>query len=91
MVRFESMMNEDDQGALCTRSSPRNGLSRVTRPISLGYGFDRNGLCGVEVGDEEEVEGSRRRAEVRYVRRDGLTVEGRWVSYARCKSFLGIC
>ena len=60
MVRFDSMMNEDDQGALCTRSSRINGLSRVTRPISLGYGFDRSGLRGVEVGDEEEVDGSGR-------------------------------
>ena len=89
MVRFDSITNEDVQGALCTRSSPRNGLSRVTRPMTLGYGFDRNGLR-VEVGDEEEVEGSRRRAEVRYARRGGLSVKVRWVSCERCKSFFGI-
>ena len=40
------------------------------------------GLRGVEVGSEEEVDGSGCKAKVRYVRRDGLSVEGRWVSSA---------
>ena len=26
MVKFDSMMNDDVQGALCTKSSPRNGF-----------------------------------------------------------------
>ena len=26
MVKFDSMMNENVQDALCTRSSPRNGV-----------------------------------------------------------------
>ena len=36
MVKFDSMMDENVQGALCTRSSPRDGVLRVTRPVSLG-------------------------------------------------------
>lgn len=43
MVKFESMMDEKVQGTLCTRSSPRSGLLRVTRPNSLGYEFNNNG------------------------------------------------
>ena len=91
MVKFDSMTNEDVRGALCTRSSPRSGLLKVTRPINLGYEFDKNGLRGVEVGNEEEVDGSGCKAEVRYVRRGGLSVESRWVSSARSANpFRGI-
>lgn len=43
MVKFDSMMNEDVQGALCTRSSPRNGVLRVTRPVDLGQGIKNDG------------------------------------------------
>ena len=42
MVKFDSMTNEDVGGALCTKSSPRSGLLKVTRPINLGYESDKN-------------------------------------------------
>ena len=43
MVKFDSMTNEDVQGALCTRSSAREGVLGVTRPVSVGQGINNDG------------------------------------------------
>ena len=43
MVKFDSMVNENVQGALCTKSSPRYGVLRVTRPVGLGQEINNDG------------------------------------------------
>ena len=42
MVKFDSMTNEEVQGALCTSSSARDAVLGVTRPFSVGQGINND-------------------------------------------------